>query len=67
MLDGLKGRAILDGARGRSPVDRRALAAAIVAVARLAVRHPEIDELDLNPVFAGSDGIVVVDWLMRVR
>ena len=33
----------------------------------LALRHPEIDELDLNPVFAGPDGVVVVDWLMRAR
>ncbi len=26
--------------------------------------HPEVVELDLNPVFAGADGTVAVDWLM---
>jgi acetate---CoA ligase (ADP-forming) len=67
MIDSLKGRAILQGARGQPPVDRAALAAAVVALSGLALRHPEIDELDLNPVFAGPTGIVVVDWLMRTR
>ena len=49
------------------PVDHQALAAAITALSELAIRHPEIEDLDLNPVFAGPDGVVVVDWLMRVR
>jgi acetyltransferase len=65
MLDRLAGRAILDGARGRPAVDRKALARAIVAISNLALAHPEIRELDVNPVFAGPDGVVAVDWLMR--
>ena len=67
MIDCLKGRAVLEGARGQLPVNRNALAAAIAALSDLALRHPEIDELDLNPVFAGPDEVIVVDWLMRVR
>jgi acetyltransferase len=67
MLHGLRGRAILDGARGQPPVDCQVLAAAITALSELAVRHPEIEDLDLNPVFAGPGGVVAVDWLMRVR
>ena len=67
MLHGLRGRAILDGARGQPPVDYQVLAAAITALSELAIRHPEIEDLDLNPVFAGPGGVVAVDWLMRVR
>ena len=67
MLDSLKARAILDGARGRPKVDRDKMAAALVALSRLAAAHPEIEELDLNPVFAGPDGVVAVDWLMVRR
>jgi acetyltransferase len=65
-IEGRRGHAILRGARGRPAADCGALAAALVAMSDLALRHPEIDELDLNPVFAGPDGVVAVDWLMRV-
>jgi len=64
MLQRLKGRAILDGVRGRPGVDRALLVKAICALSQFAQAHPEIVELDLNPVFAGPDGTVAVDWLM---
>ena len=64
MLQRLRGRAILDGVRGRPGVDRAALVKAICALSQFAQAHPEVAELDLNPVFAGPDGTVAVDWLM---
>ncbi|MCB1548249.1 MAG: acetate--CoA ligase family protein [Hyphomicrobiaceae bacterium] len=67
LLDSLKGKPLLMGARGREPVDLEALARAITALSRLALAHPEIEELDLNPVFAGADGTTAVDWLMLRR
>lgn len=67
MLDGLVGAPVLRGARGRPPVDENALVEAIVALSRLVEAHPGIEELDLNPVFAGPDGVVAVDWLMLER
>jgi acetyltransferase len=67
LLAGLRGQAILEGARGRPPVDRKTVAAAIAALSDLALLHPEIEELDLNPVFAGPDGVIIVDWLMRIQ
>ncbi|MBE0614835.1 MAG: acetate--CoA ligase family protein [Burkholderiales bacterium] len=64
MLQRLRGRAILDGVRGRPGVDRASLTKAICALSQFALDHPEVAELDLNPVFAGPDGAVAVDWLM---
>jgi acetyltransferase len=64
MLDGLQGRAIFDGARGKSPVDRHAVIKMICDLSRFALSHPEVVELDLNPVFADSNGVIAVDWLM---
>ena len=64
MLDRLRGSAMLDGVRGQAAVDREVLAEALVAVGEFALAHPEVSELDLNPVFAGPDGVVAVDWLM---
>jgi acyl-CoA synthetase (NDP forming) len=64
MLGRLRGVAILRGVRGRPAVDADALADALCALSVLAVRHPGIVELDLNPVFADEHGLVAVDWLM---
>jgi acetyltransferase len=64
MLQRLRGRAVLDGVRGRPGVDRASLAKAICALSHFALAHPEVAELDLNPVIAGPHGTVAVDWLM---
>ena len=63
MLECFDGKAVLDGVRGADAVDREALARLLVAVGDLALEHPEIEELDLNPVFAGPNGVIAVDWL----
>lgn len=65
MLDELKSRAVLDGVRGKAPVDKIALAGMISAVSRFgAAAGPRLAELDLNPVLAGAQGVTAVDWLM---
>ena len=65
MLERLQGKALLDGVRGRPGVDKEKLAAMIAAVSRFgAAAEGELAELDLNPVLAGPDGAVAVDWLM---
>jgi len=61
MIDGIAATEILRGVRGGDPVDREALAAIIVAVSNLVADFPEIQELDLNPVFARKDGATAAD------
>jgi len=64
MLDQLRGAALLNGARGRAPVDRAALIRVLMAVGGaegLIVRHEEIAEIDINPIIANEDGLVAVD------
>ncbi len=61
MIDGIAAAEILRGVRGGAPIDRAALARIIVAVAQLAADFPEIREIDLNPVFARSDGATAAD------
>ena len=61
MIDGIAAAEILRGVRGAAPVDRGALARIIVAVSNLAADFPEIQELDLNPVFARADGATAAD------
>ena len=61
MIQEIKGYGLIAGYRGQPAVDEQALAGCILAVAKMAESHPEIVEIDLNPVFAYPDGILVVD------
>ena len=61
MLDGIRAAEILKGVRGGPAVDRKALAGLIRLVSELAADFPEVAEIDLNPVFATSDGVLAAD------
>ena len=68
MLDSLKCAPILKGARGGPQVDKEKLAQTIVDVSHFGASIGEgLVELDLNPVFAGPDGVVAVDWLLVAK
>lgn len=60
MLSRLRMAPLLEGARGRL-VDRPAVIDAIIALSKLALEHPEIAEMDLNPVIVNADGCFCVD------
>ena len=60
MIRGIKGRPLLEGYRGRS-ADIPALKRLLLQISDLVVEHPEISEMDLNPVFLYPDGYTVVD------
>ncbi len=64
MLDEIKGAAILGAVRGMGAVDRAALCDALCGLARLAVAHDEIKEIDVNPVIIAETRPVAVDALV---
>jgi acyl-CoA synthetase (NDP forming) len=61
MIREIKGYPLLEGYRGREPVDVANLEDLILKVSNFVEQHPEIKELDLNPIFAYKDGAVAVD------
>ena len=62
MIDGIRGRAILDGARGTPPADLDALADALVALSNLAwARRAEIASIDVNPFRVFETGALALD------
>jgi acyl-CoA synthetase (NDP forming) len=61
LLLSLRGAPLLLGARGRAAVDLEALAEVVARVSLLAAAHPELAELELNPVLAGPSGVVALD------
>ncbi|GBD23189.1 hypothetical protein HRbin29_00847 [bacterium HR29] len=66
MIDEIRARPILDGVRGQPGGDIAALRQLLLAVSRFVESHPEVRELDLNPVFVYPDGVVAVDARMVV-
>ncbi len=61
MLGELHGKRLLAGFRGEPPADLDEVADLIVKVGDLLVAHPEIVEIDLNPVAASAQGCVALD------
>lgn len=61
MIQEIKGRPLLEGYRGQEAVDIANLEKLILKVSGFVEKHPEIKELDLNPVFAYKDGATAVD------
>jgi len=61
MIREIKGYPLLEGYRGQEPVDVSNLEELLLKVSDFVEQNPEVKELDLNPVFAYSDGAVAVD------
>jgi acyl-CoA synthetase (NDP forming) len=61
MLREIKGYPLLEGYRGQEAVDIPRLEKLLLKISDFVEQHPEIRELDLNPVFAYSDGAIAVD------
>jgi acyl-CoA synthetase (NDP forming) len=66
MIAQLRSARLLDGYRGGPVVGREAVAHLLVRIAALIDDHPEVAELDLNPVIAGTGRLDVVDVRVRV-
>ncbi len=63
MIEEVRSARLLTGLRGAPAADRGALVDAIVRIGQLAADHPEIAELDVNPllVLPEGQGVMAVD------
>jgi len=61
MLAQLRGAGILRGVRGQPGVDIDAIISLLETVSGIAATHPDIAEMDLNPVVACNDGLAILD------
>jgi len=64
MLLELTSGQLLDEFRGSPAVDREILINALVGLSELAVQHPEIEEIDINPLIISGNRPVAVDALV---
>jgi acetyl coenzyme A synthetase (ADP forming)-like protein len=58
---------LLDGYRGAPRSDVGALEDVLLRVSAMVEAHPEVAEMDLNPVIVGPDGAVIVDARVRLE
>jgi acyl-CoA synthetase (NDP forming) len=61
LLLSLRAAPLLRGARGGPPVDTAAAAQAIECLSRVAASHPEIAEIEVNPLLVTADGALGLD------
>lgn len=61
MVREINGFPLLQGYRGQDPADIGKIEELLLKVSQFIEQHPEVAELDLNPVFAYKDGALAVD------
>lgn len=66
MLDGIRGRRILDGVRGEKEVDRNHLSDLLISMSEMMLENDRIDEMEINPLMLTDDGPVVVDARIKL-
>lgn len=64
MFEDIRSRELLREFRGMPPVDSHRLRAIVQAVGTVALLHPEIAEIDLNPIIISGSEPVVADALV---
>ena len=64
MLKGIRAHKILDEVRGMPAADKEVLVHALMAVGQIALDHPEIEEIDINPLILRGAKPIAVDGLI---
>ncbi len=67
MVRSLRTFPLLDGYRGAPKCDVPAIEDVLLRLSALVENHPEIAELDANPLLARPDGVVIVDARVRIQ
>jgi len=67
MVTTLRTFPLLDGFRGAPKCDVAGLEEVLLRIAAMVEQHPEISEMDCNPVIVRPEGAVVVDARIRIQ
>ncbi len=64
MMEEIRAKKILDEFRGEAAVDRKALADCLIALGKIGLENPEVQEIDVNPLKFRDGKPVAVDALV---
>ena len=56
----------LKGFRGVQPANLEAIALTLIRIAQMVIEHPEIAELDVNPLLADASGVIALDARVKI-
>jgi acyl-CoA synthetase (NDP forming) len=64
MIESIRGFPLLAGARGGEPVRIESIVEVLQRLSQLVQEHPEIREIDVNPLRGAADGVMALDaWI----
>ena len=61
MMEEIRGKELLDGARGAQPVNRQALVDVLCQLGDFMLDRTWVDSIDMNPIVSGPGGLCAVD------
>ncbi|MBU1940231.1 MAG: GNAT family N-acetyltransferase, partial [Candidatus Thermoplasmatota archaeon] len=61
IIERTKAYTLLKGFRGKAPVNIKHVEETIINFSQLVIDHPEIKEIDINPLIASGDELIAVD------
>ncbi len=67
MLAEIRGSKILGPVRGQPPADLAVLARCLTALGRMGTEHPEIEQIDINPLILKAGRPLAVDALVVLK
>jgi acetyltransferase len=67
LLGQLRGRALVEGFRGSVPVDPGEVGQVAELLGNVLLVHPEVDEIEINPLRATPTGLVALDAVLVTR
>jgi len=67
MIKEIKGYKILEGTRGKKAVKISDIEDCLLNLSKMVERHPEIEELDINPLFVSPKGVMAADYRIFVK
>jgi len=67
MVNEIRGKRLLEGFRGKPPLDREALIKAVTSISDMLAETPTIAEIDVNPLVVLEKGAVALDARVLLR
>jgi acetyl-CoA synthetase (ADP-forming) len=67
MIRGIRGHKLLQAIRGMPAVDLKALGDAIIALGKIGIDCPDIEQIDVNPMIISGASPIAVDALIVLR